>query len=330
MRKANICFVGAGVQACTNIYPSVCHAGAEIKAIATLHLENSKAALLRFGRQGNPYDNIDEMLKNEECDGVVVAAQPKDMTDIVRKCIKSGKNVFAEKPLGWTASEAAELAEEAEKAGVILMVGFMKRYAPSYLKLKEIILSGELGASRSFNAKFAVNSTAFCKNDEDYIKLVAIHYVDLMRYLFGEVVDLSGFKAIDGSKVSMCFSLKFGNGVIGNVYFSGMDAWSRESENMMITFDKGFVCAEEINKVTIHKSNVPSKVSWQSITEEDIVLTPSATPMSGAYRDLYMRGFIGEMSHFIDCCLRGDNPSSSGRDNVRTMKLCENILSSLK
>ena len=28
MRKANICFVGAGVQASTNIYPSVCAAGA--------------------------------------------------------------------------------------------------------------------------------------------------------------------------------------------------------------------------------------------------------------------------------------------------------------
>lgn len=151
-----------------------------------------------------------------------------------------------------------------------------------------------------------------------------------MRYLFGEVALVSGFKIVDGPKVSMCFSLKFEKGVIGNVYFSGMDAWSRESENMMITFDKGFACVEEINKFIIHKSNASSEMSWQSITEEDIILTPSATPMSGAYRDLYMRGFVGEMSHFIDCCLRGNNPSSSGRDNVRTMELCEDILSSLK
>lgn len=330
MKKANICFVGVGVQASTNIYPSVCAAGAEIIAIATRDLESSKDALLRFGSKGTPYDDVKEMLKNEQCDGVVVVAQAGDMPAIVSACIKAGKNVFAEKPLGWSASEAAKLANEAEKAGVILMVGFMKRYAPSYAKLKEIISTGQLGAPRAFNANFAVNSVSFCKNDEDYIKLAAIHFVDLMRYLFGEVVDLSGFKIVDGAKISLCLSLKFDTGVIGNAYFSGMDAWSRESENIMVTFDNGFASAEEINKVVIHHSNTSRDVSWQSNTEQDIVLTPSATPMSGAYRDLYMRGFVGEMSHFIDSCLNGNIPNPYGQDNIRTMELCEKILSSLK
>lgn len=329
MRRASLCFIGAGFQATTNIYPSVVEAGIEIKAIATRNKKNSKATLVRFGSEGNAYDNIDEMLKNEECDGVVIVAQPEDMSAMVIKCIEAGKNVFAEKPLGLTAIEAKDLSDRAERAGVILMVGFMKRYAPSYLKLKELIASKELGNVKSFNVDFAVNSTEFCKSEEDYLKLAAIHIVDLMRYLFGEAIGVSGFKSIEGSNLSQSISLKFESGTVGSAYFVGMDAWSRERENILVTFEKGFISIEEITKIIIHKSRNAAHVSWQSQTEEDTILTPSATPMSGAYRDLYLRGFVGELAHFAEKCLSGETPKTSGEDNVKTMELIELILSEL-
>jgi len=330
MRKANICFVGAGFQASTNIYPSAVEAGIDIMAITTRNIEASRAALVRFGSKGSAYDNVDEMLENEECDGVVVVAQAEDMPAIVIKCIEAGKNVFAEKPLGLTAIESKNLSDRASKAGVILMVGFMKRYAPSYLKLKELILSKELGSVRSFNLDFAVDSTPFCKNEEEYLKLAAIHVIDLMRYLFGEAIDVSGFKNVENSNLSHSISLKFNSGVIGSAYFVSMDAWSRERENILVTFEKGFVSIEEINKVVIHKSNNTNGTSWQSQTEKDIVLTPSATPMSGAYRDLYLRGFVGELAYFARQCIGGSTPINLGEDNVKTMKLIELILSELK
>ena len=76
-------------------------------------------------------------------------------------------------------------------------------------KLKETITTGQLGAARAFNANFCVNGTAFCKTEEDYIKLAAIHYVDLMRFLFGEVTGLVGYKNVSGAHISQCFSLQF-------------------------------------------------------------------------------------------------------------------------
>lgn len=329
MKKIDLCFVGAGFQASTNIYPSVIESGANIKAIATRDKEKSERALRRYGSDGNAYDNVDDMLRNEKCDGVIVVAQASDMPDIVRKCIRAGKNVFAEKPLGWSAAEAKSLADEAKQAGVILMVGFMKRYAPSYLKLKEIIESNELGNAKSFSMDFAVDSTPFCPDEESYIKLAAVHMIDLMRYLFGEVKAVAGFKHVENANISQNISLKFESGVVASAYFVGMNAWSRERENILVTFDDGFVSVEEINQVRIHKSKKSSELSWASQTESDILLTPSATPMSGAYRDLYMRGFVGEINHFIECILNGKEASSSGEDNVKTMKLLEDILEKL-
>ncbi|MDP9579743.1 Gfo/Idh/MocA family protein [Priestia megaterium] len=329
MKTANLCFIGAGFHASTNIYPSAIEAGAEIQAISTRDINRSKDALQRFGSKGTPYNDYKEMLNSEECDGVVVVAQPEDHPSLVMDCIKAGKNVYVDKPLGMSAHEADEIAKAAEEAGVILMVGFMKRYAPCYQKLKELITSGTLGQARSFQARFAVDSTPFCKNDEQFMKLAAIHIVDLVRYLFGEVVQVSGFKSSQNEYISQSISLKFENGIVGSLYFTGMNAWSRESENIAVTFDNGFALADEVNALTIHKSQTFDDLPWKSLAENDIVFTPSASPMSGAYRDLYLRGFVGEMAHFIDCCKNNEEAVSSGHDNVRTMLLCDRILTEL-
>lgn len=329
MKKANLCFIGAGFHASTNIYPSAIEAGAEIQAISTRNLNRSKDALRRFGSNGTPYDDYKVMLNSEECDGVVVVAQPEDHISLVMDCIRAGKNVYVDKPLGMNADEAEEIANAAEEAGVILMVGFMKRYAPCYQKLKELINSATLGQARSFQARFAVDSTPFCKDDEQFMKLAAIHIVDLVRFLFGEVVQITGFKNSNSEFISQSISLKFENGVVGSLYFTGMTAWSRESENVTVTFDNGFAIADEVHTLTVHKSQSFDQLPWKSLAENDTVFTPSASPMSGGYRDLYLRGFVGEMAHFIESCQNDREACSSGRDNVRTMLLCDHILAEL-
>lgn len=330
MEETNLCFIGAGFHASTNIYPSAIEAGINIKAISTRNVENSKKALLKFGSEGNAYDDYKKMINTEKCDGVVVVAQPKDQYSIALECIKLGKSVFVDKPLGWNEEEARTIQEAATENNVAVMVGFMKRFAPCYTKIKEIIESKKLGEPRSFVVNFAVDGTPFCKTEEDFIKLAAIHIIDLVRFLFGEVSQVSGFNNNIGENISQCFSLKFESGVVGSLYFSSMTAWSRESENMTVTFDDGFVQAEEINKVIIHRSKKSNEVSFASQTEEDNVFTPSGTPMSGAYRDLYLRGFIGELKHFAHCLQAGENPISNAENNISTMILCDKILAALR
>lgn len=329
MNTTKLCFIGAGFHAATNIYPAAVEAKADIQAVATRSLERSAAALQRFGSSGTPYGDYRAMLQNEDCDGVVVVAQPGDQPSLVLDCIRTGKNVYVDKPLGWNAAEALEMAEAAEEAGVVLMVGFMKRYAPVYQKLKALIEDGSLGSARSFQMKFAVDSTPFCKDEEQFIKLAAIHMVDLIRYLFGEAVQVSGMSGSSGEYISQSLSIKFASGVVGSLYFSGMSAWSRESESVLVTFDQGFAHADELNSLTIHRAYSGSSLPWQSLEEQDTVLTPSASAMSGGLRDLYLRGFVGEMEHFMNCCRKAQAPLSSGRDNVQTMELCGLILSAL-
>lgn len=57
----------------------------------------------------------------------------------------SGKHVFVEKPFVPHEKEAAELIHLAADQHLILMVGHLMQYHPSFVKLKQLLATGELG-----------------------------------------------------------------------------------------------------------------------------------------------------------------------------------------
>ena len=69
--------------------------------------------------------------------------------------------------------------------------------------------------------------------------------------------------------------------------------------------------------------------TWEGLGEETVVRRPVNSPASGGLRDLYLRGFVGEVRHFLDCVAQDRTPSSSAADNVATMALCDKMLARL-
>ncbi len=57
----------------------------------------------------------------------------------------AGKHVFCEKPMAITERECDEMAEAAERAGVVLQIGFMRRFQPEFVEARRRIEAGEIG-----------------------------------------------------------------------------------------------------------------------------------------------------------------------------------------
>ena len=70
------------------------------------------------------------------------------------KLLAAGKHVFCEKPLATTYPLAKEMADTAEKAGVINMVNLTYRASPALHKARELATSGALGTIRHFEASY--------------------------------------------------------------------------------------------------------------------------------------------------------------------------------
>jgi predicted dehydrogenase len=103
------------------------------------------------------YDNHLTLLQNETLDGVVIASPPASHQQIILDCLDAGiKYILCEKPLTLTGDEARTVTEAANKAGAILLEGFMYRHHPQIQRSLEIIHSGELGAVDHFHSSITM------------------------------------------------------------------------------------------------------------------------------------------------------------------------------
>ncbi|MFY9557776.1 MAG: Gfo/Idh/MocA family oxidoreductase [Blastocatellia bacterium] len=92
--------------------------------------------------------NFERVLVDSGIRGVVIATPAETHHQMAVAAIEAGKDVLVEKPLTLNIAEAHSLVELADKRGAILMVGHLLEYHPAVLRLRELILSGELGELR--------------------------------------------------------------------------------------------------------------------------------------------------------------------------------------
>lgn len=106
---------------------------------------------------------------------------------------KVAKNVFVEKTLASSWNESLELCELARDSYGVNMVGYMKRFAVTFLKAKELLSENRLGDLISFEA-FAYSSD-FSKVQEGSVKAhqrggvlsdLGSHVIDLALWLVGD------------------------------------------------------------------------------------------------------------------------------------------------
>ena len=77
--------------------------------------------------------------------GVVVVTPTKYHRDIVVAAAAAGKHILCEKPMAMDEAECRQMIGTANKAGVALQIGFMRRYDAGFLAAKEAVDAGEIG-----------------------------------------------------------------------------------------------------------------------------------------------------------------------------------------
>lgn len=116
----------------------------EVVAIASRNAERAAAAAQELGIP-YAYGSYEELLAAENVDAVYIPL-PNDMhAEWVAKAALAGKHVLCEKPLAMSEAEAAEMVRVCDIAGVKLQEAFMYRHHPTWVKVVDLVRSGEIG-----------------------------------------------------------------------------------------------------------------------------------------------------------------------------------------
>ncbi|HUX41256.1 MAG TPA: Gfo/Idh/MocA family oxidoreductase [Rectinemataceae bacterium] len=130
---------------------------ARIVAIASRDKAKATAAASRFGISKS-HASYEALLADPEVEAVYIPLPNHLHAEWTEKALRAGKHVLCEKPLAMDAVEAKKMAVVAREKGLLLMEAFMYRFHPQWIRAKEIVEAGEIGAVKAINVNFSYNN----------------------------------------------------------------------------------------------------------------------------------------------------------------------------
>lgn len=174
----------------------------EMKAICGRDEASVKAAAHQFGWEGYETDWRKLVARNDI--GLIDISTPGDShAPIAIAAAENGKHIFCEKPLANTLTEARQMLDAVNRAGVVGMVNFNYRRVPAVQLAKALIDSGRLGTIYHWRAVYLQdwimdpNFPLVWRLQKDVAGAgtlgdLGAHIIDLARMLVGEITDVTG------------------------------------------------------------------------------------------------------------------------------------------
>lgn len=186
--------IGAGFARTTQLPAFRACEGARVVAIASGHRENAEAAAREFDI---PFVASDwrEVVARADVDLVSIVTPPATHAEMTLAALSAGKAVLCEKPMAMNSEETGRMRAAAQGAGALALVDHELRFLPARRRMREIILSGEIGRVRRAKALFRSDSRADADRPWNWwsdagagggtLGAIGSHAVDALQWMIG-------------------------------------------------------------------------------------------------------------------------------------------------
>ncbi len=286
--------------------------GAEITAVSDFFLESAEK--LAAALESNPaaYSDHRKMLEHSDLDAVIVVTPNHTHAAISVDAANAGTHVFCEKPMALTVEDCDAMIAAAGQAGVILMIGYVRRYQSAYKEMKRRVADGRIGlirmahavrlgrgapgGVRGWQSKRATYGGQFSMYS---------HELDQLAWLAGEVravhaVMDSGSDAEADIEDNIFIGIEFAGGAIGSL--SSSRVYPVNSYELGVAGTKGAL------KITKGGSDGPLYYSRRGGEIEEIQVPTND-------------GFADELEDFFHCIREGRQPEPDGLAGRRVLAI---------
>jgi predicted dehydrogenase len=268
----------------------------------------------------------EDLLEDDELTAVVIATPVVTHFELARQALLAGKHVFVEKPLALSSTLAAQLVALAEERGLVLMPGHLLLYHPGVDKLREIVVSGELGrllyvyGNRQNLGKF--------RRDENALWSLGAHDVSVILHLVDEEpvegwARGESFLTPGVEDVVFCY-LRFPSGVVAHMHLSWLDP--HKMRRMTVVGDRKMAVFDDMElerKVTVYDKGPeqPADTYGEWLTRTGDISSPKLA------NDEPLRL---ECEHFL-ALLRGEgNRAAVAQNGLAVVRALEQLQTSLE
>ena len=271
---------------------------ARLYAAASRSLENAQNFAAEMGFE-KAYGSYEEMASDPEVDVVYIASPHSHHFEHALLCLNHRKAVLCEKAFALNSREVALMIEASKTNNTFLMEAFWTRFQPSFLKVMEIIRSGELGALKMIHSDFAFNAEYNPEKRLYNVELgggslldIGIYPIFMTLMAFGKPSEIKTLPVFcpTGAEESIMMAFKYPGGEIASLVSSFASYSSTQTE---FSFENGFV---RLNR----RFYTPTTLTyWKNWEEEKIIEFEKGTGF----------GYELEAAHVMDCLDDGKTES---------------------
>src|SRR5258708_4439238 len=142
--------------------------------------------------------SVDEVLSAADVGGVLVATPTDTHVPLITAAVRAGKAVLCEKPVDLDLERARACWSEIAGNKPRVMIGFNRRFDPSFRALRERVQRGEIGTLELAvitSRDPAPPPATYIKASGGLMRDMTIHDFDMARYLAGDIAQVHAFGA---------------------------------------------------------------------------------------------------------------------------------------
>ena len=268
-----------------------------------------------------------DLIGDPSIDGVVISSPAATHADLVVAAASAGKAVFVEKPMALDLASADRAIAAADAAGVVLQLGFNRRFARDFGEARAIVADGGIGTPqllRSLTRDPGLANPASVKPGTIFLETL-IHDFDTLNWFTAGARAVSVFAAADalvapefrdsGLLDTAIVTIRYDNGAIATAEASFSAAYGYDVRGEVFG-SEGMVTAGDV----------------RSSTTRHYTSAGEASATSRLNIQLFHQAYTDELAAFAEAVRTGalDPRAATGRDARAALEIALACIASVE
>lgn len=308
--------IGAGRIGIVHAKTLAANPEASLEMVFDIRAEAAQALADQYGAKA--VTDEDEVWNNPDIDAVIIGSPTPLHVPHIIKAVKSGKAALCEKPVAMETAKVEELREALKGEDPTVMLGFNRRFDPSFNQVKEMADAGEIGKLEQvtiISRDPAAPPVEYLKVSGGIFKDMTIHDFDTARFFLGDIESVTTIaQNIDpavaevGDYDAAVVVLKAKSGAVATI-INNRNCVTGYDQRLEVSGSEGSLFAENVRPTTVRLS----KDHYSA----------SQGPYLDFFLERYADAYARELDYFIETVNKGEKPVPNIEDGAAALRIAE-------
>lgn len=270
--------------------------------------------------------SIVDIINDKSIDAVLICTPTDTHADLIEQAAKAGKAVFCEKPIDLSADRVRACLKVVADTKAPLMIGFNRRFDPSFASLQARLKAGEIGKPEIvtiLSRDPAPPPVSYIARSGGLFRDMMIHDLDMARFLLGEEpVEVTAMASclVDpeigeaGDIDTAVVTLKTASGKLAQISNSRRATYGYD-QRIEVHGSGGMLRAQNMFPTTVERADAKGFAT---------------DPVMHFFLERYLPAYRAEMDAFVTGVKSGKPMNPGGEDGLKALLLADAAEASAK